>query len=170
MSTLISTKVKDFNLRFAEEKDVPLILDFIKELADYEKLLHEVVATEEILKESLFERKVAEVVIGEYEGKPVGFALFFHNFSTFLGRPGIYLEDLYVRPEMRGKGFGKILLSFLAKLAVDRNCGRLDWWCLDWNEPSIKFYKQLGAVPMDEWTVYRVHNKALVDLAESFGN
>jgi len=170
MSTLINTKVKDFNLRFAEEKDIPLVLEFIKELADYEKLLHEVVATEEILKESLFERKVAEVVIGEYEGKPVGFALFFHNFSTFLGRPGVYLEDLYVKPEMRGKGFGKILLSFLAKLAVDRNCGRLDWWCLDWNEPSIKFYKQLGAVPMDEWTVYRVHNEALSELAESFNN
>ncbi|WP_291567242.1 MULTISPECIES: GNAT family N-acetyltransferase [unclassified Clostridium] len=170
MSTLINTKVKDFNLRFAEEKDIPLVLEFIKELADYEKLLHEVVATEEILKESLFERKVAEVVIGEYEGKPVGFALFFHNFSTFLGRPGIYLEDLYVKPEMRGKGFGKILLSFLAKLAVDRNCGRLDWWCLDWNEPSIKFYKQIGAVPMDEWTVYRVHNEALSNLAENFNN
>lgn len=170
MTALISTKVKDFNLRFAEEKDVPLILEFIKELADYEKLLHEVVATEEILKESLFERKVAEVVIGEYEGKPVGFALFFHNFSTFLGRPGIYLEDLYVKPEMRGKGFGKILLSFLAKLAVDRKCGRLDWWCLDWNEPSIKFYKQLGAVPMDEWTVYRVHNETLTDLAKTFNN
>lgn len=170
MSTLINTKVKDFNLRFAEEKDIPLVLEFIKELADYEKLLHEVVATEEILKESLFERKVAEVVIGEYEGKPVGFALFFHNFSTFLGRPGIYLEDLYVKPEMRGKGFGKILLSFLAKLAVDRNCGRLDWWCLDWNEPSIKFYKQIGAVPMDEWTVYRVHNEALSELAENFNN
>ncbi|KIE45454.1 acetyltransferase domain protein [Clostridium argentinense CDC 2741] len=170
MSTLINTKVKDFNLRFAEEKDIPLVLEFIKELADYEKLLHEVVATEEILKESLFERKVAEVVIGEYEGKPVGFALFFHNFSTFLGRPGIYLEDLYVKPEVRGKGFGKILLSFLAKLAVDRKCGRLDWWCLDWNEPSIKFYKQLGAVPMDEWTVYRVHNEALSELAENFNN
>lgn len=170
MSTLINTKVKDFNLRFAEEKDIPLVLEFIKELADYEKLLHEVVATEEILKESLFERKVAEVVIGEYEGKPVGFALFFHNFSTFLGRPGVYLEDLYVKPEMRGKGFGKILLSFLAKLAVDRNCGRLDWWCLDWNESSIKFYKQLGAVPMDEWTTYRVHNEALSELAESFNN
>ncbi|ARC87119.1 GNAT family N-acetyltransferase [Clostridium argentinense] len=166
----MNTKVKDFNLRFAEEKDIPLVLEFIKELADYEKLLHEVVATEEILKESLFERKVAEVVIGEYEGKPVGFALFFHNFSTFLGRPGIYLEDLYVKPEVRGKGFGKILLSFLAKLAVDRKCGRLDWWCLDWNEPSIKFYKQLGAVPMDEWTVYRVHNEALSELAENFNN
>ncbi|WP_434655296.1 GNAT family N-acetyltransferase [Thermoanaerobacterium thermosaccharolyticum] len=168
MSELIDTKLEKFKLRFAEEKDVPLILSFIKELAEYERLLHEVVATEKLLKESLFERKAAEVIIGEYEDKPVGFALFFHNFSTFLGRPGIYLEDLYIKPEMRGKGLGKIMLSFLAKLAVERNCGRLEWSCLDWNEPSIKFYKQLGAVPMDEWTVYRVHDKALFDLAKSF--
>lgn len=164
----INTKLKDFKLRFAEESDVPLILKFIKELANYEQMLNEVVATEEILKESLFERKNAEVIIGEYENNPVAFALFFHNFSTFLGRPGIYLEDLYVKPEMRGKGIGKIMLSFLAKIAVERRCGRLEWWCLDWNEPSIKFYKQMGAVPMDEWTVYRVHEKALNDLAFKF--
>lgn len=145
-----------------------LVLSFIKELAEYEKMLHEVVATEKLLKESLFDRKAAEVIIGEYEDKPVGFALFFHNFSTFLGQPGIYLEDLYIKPEMRGKGLGKIMLSFLAKLAVERNCGRLEWSCLDWNEPSIKFYKRLGAVPMDEWTVYRVNDKALTDLAKSF--
>lgn len=168
MKTLIPTKNEHFKIRFAEEKDVKLILDFIKELADYEKLLHEVVATEEILMDSLFVRKSAEVIIGEHDGKPVGFALFFHNFSTFLGRPGIYLEDLYVRPEMRGKGYGKILLAFLAKLAIERNCGRFEWWCIDWNEPSINFYKSIGAVPMDEWTVYRVHNQALIDLANEF--
>ncbi|CAK7072891.1 GNAT family N-acetyltransferase [Tissierella sp.] len=168
MKTLIPTKNEHFKIRFAEEKDVKLILDFIKELADYEKLLHEVVATEEILMDSLFIRKSAEVIIGEHDGEPVGFALFFHNFSTFLGRPGIYLEDLYVRPEMRGKGYGKIFLSFLAKLAIERNCGRFEWWCIDWNEPSINFYKSIGAVPMDEWTVYRVHNQALIDLANEF--
>lgn len=165
---VIKTKLEDFRLRFAEINDTPLILEFIKELADYEKMLHEVVATEEVLKESLFERKMAEVVIGEYKNKPVAFALFFHNFSTFLGKPGIYLEDLYVKPEMRGKGIGKIILSFLAKLAIERNCGRLEWWCLDWNEPSIQFYKHIGAVPMDEWTVYRVHDQALVKLAMEF--
>ncbi|WP_312668266.1 GNAT family N-acetyltransferase [Tissierella praeacuta] len=168
MKTLIPTKNEHFKIRFAEEKDVKLILDFIKELADYEKLLHEVVATEETLMDSLFVRKSAEVIIGEHDGKPVGFALFFHNFSTFLGRPGIYLEDLYVRAEMRGKGYGKIFLSFLAKLAIERNCGRFEWWCIDWNEPSINFYKSIGAVPMDEWTVYRVHNQALIDLANEF--
>lgn len=164
----LDTKLDDFRLRFAERSDVALILNFIKELANYEKMLDEVVATEEILLESLFERKVAEVIIGEYKNKPVAFALFFHNFSTFLGRPGIYLEDLYVRPEMRGKGMGKIMLSYLAKLAIERNCGRLEWWCLDWNEPSIQFYKQMGAVPMDEWTVYRVDDKALDELAMKF--
>lgn len=168
MQMVIDSKLNDFKLRFAEIKDVSLILEFIRELADYEKMLHEVVATEEVLVESLFERKMAEVIIGEYKNKPVAFALIFHNFSTFLGRPGIYLEDLYVKPEMRGKGIGKIMLSFLAKLAVERNCGRLEWWCLDWNEPSIQFYKQIGAVPMDEWTVYRVHDEALDKLAMKF--
>jgi len=165
---VIDTKLDDFKLRFAEVKDASLILEFIKELADYEKMLHEVIATEEVLIESLFERKMAEVIIGEYKNIPVAFALFFHNFSTFLGRPGIYLEDLYVKPEMRGKGIGKIMLSFLAKLAVERKCGRLEWWCLDWNESSIQFYKQIGAVPMDEWTVYRVHNETLDILAMKF--
>lgn len=118
--------------------------------------------------DSLFVRKAAEVIIGEYDGEPVGFALFFHNFSTFLGRPGIYLEDLYIRPEMRGRGYGKTLLVFLAKLAKERNCGRFEWWCLDWNEPSINFYKSIGAIPMDEWTVYRVTGQALDDLADEF--
>ncbi|MCR3954676.1 MAG: GNAT family N-acetyltransferase [Gudongella sp.] len=164
----IETRIEDVTLRLAKEEDLSLILRFIKELADYEKLLHEVIATEEILRESLFVRKAAEVVIAEYKDEPVGFALFFHNFSTFLGRPGLYLEDLYVRPEMRGKGIGKLLLSYLAKLALDRGCGRFEWWCLDWNKSSIDFYKSIGAIPMDEWTVYRVCDKALEDLAEEF--
>lgn len=168
MSTYIDTGIDNFRIRFAEEKDTAVIFNFIKELADYENLLDEVAATEEILKESLFDKKAAEVIIGEYEGRPVSFALFFHNFSTFLGQAGIYLEDLFVKPEMRGKGIGKIMLSFLAKLAAERNCGRLEWWVLDWNEPSIKFYKKMGAVPMDEWTVYRVTGQNLKALAQEF--
>jgi len=168
MSNIIETKVSNFKIRFAEEEDTKLILDFIKELANYEKLLNEVVATEEILFDSLFVQKKAEVIIGEYDGKPVGFALFFHNFSTFLGKPGIYLEDLYIKPEMRGKGLGKIFLSYLGKLALERNCGRLEWWCIDWNEPSIEFYRGMGAKAMDEWTVYRVDNVALSNLANEF--
>jgi GNAT superfamily N-acetyltransferase len=168
MKEIIDTKVSNFKIRFAEANDTKLILDFIKELADYEKLLNEVVATEEILYDSLFIQKKAEVIIGEYDGKPIGFALFFHNFSTFLGKAGIYLEDLYIIPEMRGKGLGKIILSFLGKLAVERNCGRLEWWCIDWNESSIKFYKEMGAKPMDEWTVYRVDDSVLKDLANEF--
>lgn len=166
MDNYLETKIPNFKIRFATEKDNKLILDFIKELADYEKLLHEVVATEEILHESLFVRKQAEVIIGEYNNEPVGFALFFHNFSTFLGRANLYLEDLYIRPEMRGLGLGKCLLSALGRIAVERNCGRLDWWCLDWNESSIKFYKKMGAIPMDEWTVYRVQGEALKNLSE----
>ncbi|AGK97231.1 GNAT family N-acetyltransferase [Clostridium pasteurianum] len=168
MDSLIKTKVENFNLRLAEEKDAALILEFINGLAHYENLTDEVVATEEILKEFLFEKKMAEVIIGEYNGEAVAFALFFHNFSTFLGRPGIYLEDLYIKPEMRGKGFGKVILSFLGKLAIERKCGRVEWSCLDWNEPSIKFYKQMGAVPMEEWTVYRVTGKDLSCLASEF--
>ncbi|NLY91879.1 MAG: GNAT family N-acetyltransferase [Firmicutes bacterium] len=164
----MDTKIDDFKLRFAEIKDVPLILEFIKELANYEQMSNEVIATEENLKESLFERKMAEVIIGEYKSKPVAFALFFHSFSTFLGRPGIYLEDLYVKPEMRGKGIGTIMLSFLAKLCVERKCGRLEWSCLDWNAPAIEFYKQMGAKPMDEWTLYRVCGDALDKLAMKF--
>lgn len=165
---IIDTKLADVKLRFAEINDVSVILKFIRELAAYENMLNQVAATEDLLKEFLFQRQMAEVIIGEYRSEPVAFALFFHNFSTFLGQPGIYLEDLYVKPEMRGKGIGKTMLSFLAKLAVTRNCGRLEWACLDWNEPSIKFYKQMGAVPMDEWTVYRVQNEALAKLAVKF--
>lgn len=168
MSELIDTGLAGFKLRFAEEKDTALILKFIKALAEYEKLLDMVVATEDRLRESLFIKKAAEVVIGEYEGKSVGFALFFHNYSTFLGQAGIYLEDLFILPEMRGRGMGKIMLSFLAKLALERNCGRLEWWVLDWNEPSIRFYKKMGAVPMDEWTVFRVTGQKLTDLGDKF--
>lgn len=165
----IQSPLKDFTLRPATESDTALILAFIRELADYEKLLHEVVATEESLRESLFgEHNVAEVVIGEWQGQPVSFALFFHNFSTFLGRPGLYLEDLYVKPEMRGKGIGKLMIAYLAKLAKDRNCGRLEWWVLDWNEPAIRFYRSIGAAPMDEWTVQRVAGEALDKLAGEF--
>ncbi len=153
-------------IRPATEEDVSLILSLIKELAEYERLSHEVLASEDILRESLFgERSVAEVVIGEYDRQPVAFALFFHNFSTFLGRAGIYLEDLYVKPCSRGKGIGKEFLIHLAKLAVERGCGRLEWSVLDWNEPAIKFYKNLGAIPMDEWTIYRVSGKSLNELA-----
>lgn len=165
---LMDTPLANLKLRFADVNDVSLILALIRELAEYEKMLPEVVATEEVLTNSLFERKMAEVIIAEFNHKPVGFALFFHNFSTFLGRPGIYLEDLYIKPEMRGKGIGKIILAFLAKLALERKCGRLEWWCLDWNEPSIQFYKKLGAVPMDEWTVFRVSDEALNNLARKF--
>ena len=168
MEKYIATRIEGLQLRLAEDSDVSLILSFIRELAEYEKLLNEVVATEEILKESLFERKAAEVIIAEYKNEPVGFALFFHNFSTFLGKPGIYLEDLFVRPEMRGKGIGKTILAYLARLAIDRNCGRFEWWCLDWNESSIEFYKSIGAIPMDEWTVFRVHEEALTNLASEF--
>jgi len=156
---------EDFEIRPGTPDDASLILSFIKELADYEKMSDEVVADENLINEHLFgKRKSAEVVIGYYKNEPVGFALFFHNFSTFLGRPGLYLEDLFVRKEMRGKGFGKALLKHLAHLAVKRNCGRMEWAVLNWNEPSIQFYKSLGAKPMDDWTVYRVTGKALKEL------
>lgn len=156
--------------RCAERKDVPLILQFIKELADYEKLLDEVTADEETLEEWIFDRQKAEVIFAVADGTEVGFALFFHNFSTFLGRAGIYLEDLFVRPEYRGKGYGKAILEKLAAIAVERKCGRLEWWCLDWNQPSIDFYLSLGAEPMSDWTVYRIAGDTLKELAgESAG-
>ncbi len=160
------TNDQAFHLRMAKKEDVPLILEFIKGLAEYEKLSHEMVATEEVLEKTLFgERKVAEIILG-FEGKePAGFALFFHNYSTFLGKPGIYLEDLFVKPKFRRKGYGKILLSHLAKIAVERNCGRLEWSVLDWNTPAIDFYKSLGAVPMDGWTIFRLTGKKLEYLA-----
>ncbi|MBC1563238.1 GNAT family N-acetyltransferase [Listeria booriae] len=155
----------ELQFRFAAEGDVPLVLRFIKELAEYEGMLDQVVATEEALHEWLFEKEKAEVLIGGYDGESVGFALFFHNFSTFLGRSGIYLEDLYVQPNVRGKGFGKAFLKRLAEIAVERGCGRLEWWCLDWNKPSIDFYLKMGAEPMEDWTVYRIAGETLMKLA-----
>lgn len=150
------------SIRFGERADLPLIAQFIRDLAEYEKLAHEVRFDEAALGARLFgERPYAEVLIGEIDGAPQGFALFFHNFSTFEGRPGIYLEDLFVRPEARGSGLGKALLKRLAQLAVERDCARLEWAVLDWNEPSIGFYKSLGAKPMDEWTVFRLDGDAL---------
>lgn len=153
-------------LRPANAADVPQILAFIRELAEYENLAHEVVADEAMLATQLFgERPAAEVVIAEVQGQPAGFALFFHNFSTFLGQRGLYLEDLYVRPAYRGSGLGRRLMVHLAKLAVERGCGRFEWWVLDWNAPAIAFYRELGALPMDEWTVQRVSGDALKALA-----
>ncbi len=144
-------------IRKAEEKDIPLIFTFIKELAAYEKLSSSVETTEEVLRKSLFgEKPYAEVLIAEYENEPAGQAIFFHNFSTFVGRPGIYLEDIYVRPHLRGKGIGKALLMHLIKLAKERNCGRVEWAVLDWNKSAIDFYKRLGAVPMDDWIIFRL--------------
>lgn len=154
------------NIRPATEQDVPVILAFVKDLAIYEKLEHEVVANEALFREHLFgDRPVAEVLIAEWDHEAVGFALFFNNFSTFLGRPGIYLEDLFVLPAMRGRGVGKSLLAYLAQLAVSRGCGRLEWSVLDWNEPAIQFYRSIGAAPMDEWTVQRLTGAALEALA-----
>ena len=158
--------MEPMQFRSAEEKDVPLILQFIKDLAEYEHMLDEVVTTEELLTEWIFQKEKAEVIFVLEDGKEVGFALFFHNFSTFLGRAGIYLEDLYVKPEYRHKGYGKGLLKKLAQIAVERGCGRLEWWCLDWNQPSIDFYLSLGAEPMEDWTVYRIAGDTLHKLAE----
>ena len=153
-------------IRSASRADLPLIAELIRALADFEKLAGEVRFDEAVLGETLFgPRPYAEVLIGELDGEPMGFALFFHNFSTFEGRPGIYLEDLFVRPEARGRGLGKALLAELARLAVARDCARLEWWVLDWNAPAIGFYRSLGARPMDEWTVMRVDGPALAKLA-----
>jgi GNAT superfamily N-acetyltransferase len=161
------TSIPGFTIRKASISDVGLILDFIKQLAVYERMLNDVVATEETLAEFLFcENPFAHVIIGEFNGEPVGFALFFTNFSTFLGRPGIFLEDLFVKPDYRGKGFGKSLLAFLAKIAFDNNFGRVEWSVLNWNEPAIKFYKKLGAIPMNEWTVFRLTGDSIKTLAK----
>ncbi len=166
----IQTAVPGLELRWAKESDVPLILEYIRQLAEHEKISDQVAATEEILEESLFGLKpAAEVILAEFLGEPVGFALFFQNFSTLLGRPGIYLEDLFVRPLARGRGVGRALLAFLAALTVERGMARLDWWVLDWNEDAIRFYRQLGAVAMDEWTVYRLTGNALKGLAAEAG-
>jgi GNAT superfamily N-acetyltransferase len=166
MTLQLPMTVDGVRVRMAEEDDTPMILDFIRQLAVYEKLEHEVVADEERLRATLFgDRPFAEVIIAEHAGEPAGFALFFHNYSTFLARPGLYLEDLFVRPELRGRGIGKLLLQTLARIAIDRGCGRFEWWVLDWNEPAIRFYRRLGAQSMDEWTVFRVTGDALLELA-----
>ena len=161
------TSVPHFDIRAATKADVSIILSFIKKLADYEHLSHEVVASEETLRKTLFgRRRTAEVAIGYFKGEPVGFVLYFHNYSTFLGRPGIYIEDLFVDEAFRRRGFGGALLRYVAGLANERRCGRLEWSVLDWNEPAINFYKKLGAVPMSEWTVFRVTGKELEKLAQ----
>jgi GNAT superfamily N-acetyltransferase len=165
----LTTHLDDFTLRSATIDDVPSILGFIIELAEYEKLAHEVVATEDTLRETLFgPTPYAQVIIAELAGVPVGYALFFHNFSTFTGRPGIYLEDLYVLPKHRGQGFGKLLLAYLARKAVDMNCTRVEWSVLDWNQPAIDFYRSIGALPMDGWTVQRLDGDRLASFAKEF--
>jgi GNAT superfamily N-acetyltransferase len=167
--TAIATRIDGFTLRPATEHDCALILRFIEGLAEYEQLGHEVVATEDALRRTLFgDRPGAEVMLGHYRHQPVAFALFFSNYSTFLAQPGLYLEDLFVDPDWRGRGFGGALLRYLAQLAVERDCGRLEWSVLDWNEPALRFYRRLGAQPQDEWTVQRVTGQALRDLAAQF--
>jgi GNAT superfamily N-acetyltransferase len=166
MSDRFETDVHGVTLRMATRADAETIFEFIKDLAEYERLSHEVITDPLELERRLFDgRQVAEVVLAEDDGVPVGFALFFHNFSTFLGRPGIYLEDLFVRPTERGRGIGRALLGFLAKLAVERDCGRLEWAVLDWNDPAIGFYRKLGAQSMDGWTTFRMTDTALESLA-----
>ncbi len=162
----VQTKKNSLSIRKATRQDISLILSFIKELAEYERLLPEVRATEESLTESLFgERQVAEVIFGEVDGIPLGFALFFHNYSTFLGQQGIYIEDLFVRPHARRRGIGRSMLSHIARIALARNCGRVEWWVLDWNEPAIRFYESLGSIAMSDWTVRRLTGAALEKLA-----
>ena len=160
------TSIDNLKIRETSEEDCGLILSFIKEIAEYEKLSDEVVATEEILKESIFNNNRAEVVIVELDGKAVGYALYFYNFSTFNGKSGLYLEDLFIKKEFRGRGIGKEVFKFLGKKAKEEGCKRMEWSCLDWNEPSIKFYKSLGAVAMDEWTVYRLTEREINKLSE----
>lgn len=156
--------IENMEIRKACPKDVPQILEFIKGIARYEKMENEVVATENMLHEWLFQKEVAEVVFAEEDGKAVGFALYFHNFSTFVGKAGIYLEDLYVFPEHRGKGYGKALFLHLAKTALERGCGRMEWVCLNWNQPSIDFYRSMGAISLDDWKTYRLTEEALKEL------
>ena len=156
----------NFTIRPAKETEAGLILEFIKKLAAYEKCSDEVVADEQTLYQSLFVEKAAEVVFAEEDGVVIGFALFFHNFSTFMGRKGLYLEDLFIIPEKRGLGYGKAILKYLANIAVERNCGRMEWICLDWNAPSLAFYRSIGAIPMDEWTVQRMKENVVKSFAE----
>lgn len=169
MNTTISTQIKGFQLKFAEKSDIPAIYSFIKGMAVYEKLDHEFAATEELLEEHLFGKdRAAEVILGFFNNTPVSMALFFKNFSTFLAKPGLYLEDLFVTEDMRGRGFGKIMLSYLADLTVERNYGRLEWSVLDWNTPAVEFYQSIGAVPMKGWTLQRLTGEALFNLSENF--
>ncbi|HTY75530.1 MAG TPA: GNAT family N-acetyltransferase [Candidatus Nanoarchaeia archaeon] len=156
-----------FTIRLAEEKDASTLLALIKELAQYEKLLPEVEATEQQVRDSIFHRKAAEAFIGEYKGKAVAYAIIYQNFSSFTARPGIFVEDIYVKPELRRMGFGKLLFKFIAKLAVERGCARMEWTCLDWNAPSIAFYKKLGAKDLTEWTNFRLAGKSLEEMANS---
>ena len=158
--------MSDFKIRFAVREDIPTLLALIRELADYEHMLDAVVADPDEMASWMFEKQVAECLIAEVGDVPVGMALFFHNYSTWLGKAGIYLEDLYVKPEYRGRGYGKALLARLAAITVERKCGRLEWACLDWNTPSIGFYRSLGALPMDEWTTYRLTGEALDKMAK----
>lgn len=161
------TNVNGFRLRSTEEKDSLLILELIKEIAVYEKMLDEVIATEESIRESVFKRHEAEVLIGEFNGEPIGYALYFFNYSTFIGRAGFYLEDIYIKPEYRGRGIGKEIFKVLGKIALDRGCKRMEWTCLNWNSPSIKFYESLGATPMSDWTVHRLVEENIEKLANS---
>lgn len=157
--------MSEVKFRYAEEKDTGLVLEFIRAIAAYEKMLDEVVATEELLHEWMFEKKLVEVIFAEAEGDTVGFALFFQNFSTFVGRAGLYLEDIFVKPQYRKKGYGKAIFQKLAQIAVERGCQRFEWVCLDWNQPSIDFYRSMGAIPMDEWTIYRLSGDAIGEAA-----
>jgi GNAT superfamily N-acetyltransferase len=165
MNKLNKKDLQDFKIRFAVEEDAGLILDFIKQLAGYEKRANEVIATENDIIDAIFKQKTAEAIIGEYSGIPVSFAIFFYNFSTFIGRPGIYIEDLYVKQEMRSKGMGTLMLSFLAKLAISKRCCRMEWSVLSWNNVGINFYKKIGAVPKDEWDIYKISGNELKKLA-----
>jgi len=165
MKKTVKTRINGFTIRFAKGNDARIVLDMVRELAAYEKLVENLEATEERFCESLFQRDVAETLIGEYEGKPVGYAIFFHNFSSFTGRIGLYIEDIYVKPEMRGKGFGQAIFAYIAKLAVERKCGRLEWSCLDWNKPSIAFYEKMSAKRLENWTMYRLSGEALQRMA-----
>lgn len=160
-------QTEELTLRFAEEKDITLIYDLIKELAVYEKLENRVIASREDLRDSIFDRKVAEVILAELNGVTVGYAMYFYNFSSFIGKPGLYLEDIFIRPSYRGRGFGKAVLTYLAELAVKRNCWGMEWTCLDWNEPSIKFYESIGAVQNDGWRIYRLKGEALLNLSQN---
>lgn len=165
---IYQTKIAGFAIREAVPEDAPLILDFIKGLAEYEKMPNDVEADAEILRRNIFERGKAEVLIGEENGTPVCFTLFFHNFSTFTGKPGLYLEDLFVRSEYRGKGYGNAMLACLAHIAKERDCGRFEWVCLDWNEHALEVYRKIGAVPQKQWIIQRLSGQALDDLANKF--